>query len=147
MSDRYVLGLPSAALDRANHHFAVVDPDPDLQIDAFLRAKLLGVVFEDFLHAECGEQCALWVILMRDGRPKECEDAFARGLRDITAVAMDRVHHQLERGSYYRPGVVRVEVLDQLYGALDVREQRGDRLALAVDRCGLARFRRRERFS
>jgi hypothetical protein len=47
---------------------------------------------------------------------------------------MRRVDHQLERRIDDRARLLRVEVLHQLGRALDIREQSGDRLALAVDR-------------
>jgi len=49
-------------------------------------------------------------------------------------VAMRRVDHQLQRRVDDRAGLLRVEVLHQLGRALDIREQRRDRLALALGR-------------
>ena len=70
---------------------------------------------------------------MGDWRTEQREDAVTRGLRDVSAVAADRVDHQLECRVNDAPRFFGVEVLLELGRALDVGEQRGDRLALAVD--------------
>jgi hypothetical protein len=44
------------------------------------------------------------------------------------------IYHELQCGIDNGARLFRVEVLDQLHRALDVGEQRGDRLALALDR-------------
>src|SRR5690348_1153781 len=90
------------------------------------------------------------MILMRDRGAEQREDTVAGRLRHIALVAMHRVHHQLERGIDQPARLLRVEVLDQLHRALYIAEQRGDGLALAVDRprtiwllCRDANFRER----
>ena len=74
------------------------------------------------------------MVLVRDRRAEQREDAVAGGLHDVAVVAMDRVHHQLERRIDDRARLLGIEVLHQLRRALDVGEQRRDRLALAVER-------------
>ena len=54
-------------------------------------------------------------------------------LHDVAVVAMDRFDHQLERRIDDRARFLGIEVLHQLGRALDVGEQRGDRLALALE--------------
>jgi hypothetical protein len=44
---------------------------------------------------------------------------------------MDGVDHQLQRRIDQGTGFLGIEVFDQLHRSFDVREQRGDRLALA----------------
>ena len=85
-------------------------------------AQLVGVTLEVLLHPAGGVQGALRMILMRDRRAEQREDAIPRRLRHIALVAMHRVHHQLERGIDQAARLLRVEVLDQLHRALDVRE-------------------------
>jgi len=63
---------------------------------------------------------------------KEGENAVTSGLRHVTAIVMNRVNHQLECRIDKRARLFGVEVLYQLHRALDVGEQRRDRLALAV---------------
>ena len=48
---------------------------------------------------------------------------------------MDRVHHRLQRRIDDRLRILGIEVFDQIHRALDVGEQRRDRLALAVGSC------------
>jgi hypothetical protein len=62
------------------------------------------------------------------------KNAVAGGLHDITVVAVDGINHQLECGIDDRAGFFGVEVLHQLHRALDVREESGDGLTLAVER-------------
>ena len=69
---------------------------------------------------------------MRYRRAEQREDAIARGLHDISVVAMHRGDHQLQCRIDDRARLLRIEVLLQFGRALDVREQRGDRLALAI---------------
>ena len=63
-------------------------------------------------------------------------------LHDVAVVAADRVDHQLQRGIDNRARFFGVEVLLQLGRSLDVGEQRGDRLALAVRDVRVGLFRR-----
>ncbi len=69
---------------------------------------------------------------MPDRRAEQGENSVARRLYDVTVVAMDRVHHQVQRRVDNRTRLLRVEVRHQLGRALDIREQRRDRLALAL---------------
>ena len=81
---------------------------------------------------------------MRDRRTEQCEDAVAGRLHDVAVVAMDRVDHQLQRGVDNRARLFGIEVLHQLGRALDVGEQRRDRLALALEIFRRGRRRRLE---
>ena len=72
------------------------------------------------------------MVLVRDRRAEQREDAVAGGLHDVAVVAMDRVDHQPQRRIDNRARLLGVEVLHQLHRALDVGEQRRDRLALAL---------------
>jgi hypothetical protein len=70
---------------------------------------------------------------MGHGRPEQREDAVARRLRNVTAVAMHRRHHNLQHRIDDRARLLGIEIAHQLRRTLDVGEQRRDRLALAVD--------------
>ena len=72
------------------------------------------------------------MVLVRDGRAEQREDAIAGGLHDVAVVAANRVDHQLERWIDNRARLFRIEILLKLSRSLDVGEQCGDRLALAV---------------
>jgi hypothetical protein len=53
------------------------------------------------------------VILVGNRCAKEREDTIAKGLRYISLIAMDRFHHDLQRGVYDPPCVFWVEIFDQ----------------------------------
>ena len=73
------------------------------------------------------------MVLVRNRRAEQCEDAVAGGLHDVSAITMDRVDHQLKRWIDDLPRLFRVEVLHQFHRTLDISEQRGHRLALAIE--------------
>jgi hypothetical protein len=98
-----------------------------------LLAQLVGVTLELVQHSQRSVERALRVVFMRDRRTKQSEDAVTRGLRDVAAVALHRLHHQLESRIDDCAGLLGVEVLYQVHRSLDVREQHSDRLALALD--------------
>ena len=133
MADRHVIRVQVVLADRADHDRAAVHADADLQVDALLAAQPLGVAPPAFLHPQRGEQRPLGVVFVGQRCAEQREDAVAHGLRHVALVAMDRVHHELERRVDDRARVFRVEVFDEGHRALDVGEQRGDRLAFAVD--------------
>jgi hypothetical protein len=71
------------------------------------------------------------MVLLRDRRAEQRENAVAGGLHHATVVALDGVGHQLERRVDDRTCFFRVEILLKFGGALDICEQRRDRLAFA----------------
>src|ERR1700687_4114911 len=77
-------------------------------------------------------KCTLRMFLVRDGRAEQCEDAVAGRLRNVAAVAMHRRHHKLQHRIDDRARLLGIELAHQLGRALDVSEQRGDSLALAL---------------
>jgi hypothetical protein len=74
------------------------------------------------------------MVFVRDGCTEQREDAVPRRLRDVTAVAMHRLHHKLQHRIDDRARLFGIEIAHQFGRALDVGEQRGDGLALAI-RC------------
>ena len=76
------------------------------------------------------------MVLVRDRRTEQREDAVAGRLHDVAVVAMHRLDHELQRRVDDRARLLGIEIRHQLGRALDVGEQRRDRLALAVDRFG-----------
>ena len=69
---------------------------------------------------------------MRNRRPEQREYSIAGRLHHVPVVTTHRVDHQLQCGVYNRARFLGVEVLLQLGRALDIGEQRGDDLALAL---------------
>jgi hypothetical protein len=78
MPDRRVLGMP-ADLYRSYHHLAGVNPDPRLDGNPAIRAHALGVTTQLLLHRQRRMKCALRMVLVRDGRAEDCEDAVTFG--------------------------------------------------------------------
>jgi hypothetical protein len=77
-------------------------------------------------------KCALRVVLVRNRRAEQGKNAVARRLRDIAIVAMHRRHHQTQNRVNDRASVLGIEIAQQFGRALDIREQRRDGLAFAV---------------
>ena len=131
MTDRRVFGM-AAGLDRPHHHFARVHPDAGFNGNLALRAQTVGVATQLLLHRQRRMKCPLRMVLMRDRRAEQSEDAVAGRLRNVAAVAMHRLHHKLQHRVDDRARLLGIEIAHQLRRALDVGEQRGDRLALAL---------------
>jgi hypothetical protein len=72
------------------------------------------------------------LVLVGDRRAEQSEDAITGGLHDVAVVATHCVDHKPERRIDDRAGILGIEVLLKFGGALDVGEQRRDRLALAT---------------
>ena len=131
MTDRRVFRMASG-LDRPHHHLARVHPDAGFNRNLALRAQTVGIATQLLLHRQRRMKCALRMVLVRDGRAEQSEDAVAGRLRNVAAVAMHRRHHQLQHRVDDRARLLGIEIAHQLRRALDVGEQRGDRLALAL---------------
>ena len=123
----------AAGLDRAHHDFAGVDSDADLDSGAAPLPKVLAAAAEVVARRKGRVNCPLRMVLMRDRRTEQREDAVAGRLHDVAVVAMDRIDHQLQRRIDNRARLFGIEVAHQFGRTLDVGEQRGDRLALALD--------------
>jgi hypothetical protein len=74
------------------------------------------------------------MVFVRHRSAEQREDPVVGGLHDVTVIAMDRVDHQFEGRIDNRTRLFGIEVFHQLHRAVDVGEQRRDRLALAVER-------------
>ena len=131
--DRRVFGMAAAGRDRAHHHFAGVHADARLDRQIAGLAQSRRIAAQLFLHPKRSVQRALRMILVRDRRAEQREDSVASRLHDVAVVAADRVDHQLECGIDNRARLFGIEVLLEFRRAFDVREQRGDRLALTVN--------------
>ena len=73
------------------------------------------------------------MILVGQGRAEERHDAVAHDLVHGSFVAVHRLHHVLEDGIQELPRFLGIAVGQQLHGALQVREQHRDLLALALE--------------
>jgi hypothetical protein len=144
MANRRVLSLPRTCLDRAHHDLAGVDPDAPLDSRAAVGDHFCRIPLQFLPDAQRGIQRPLRMVLVRDRRAEQGEDAVAGRLNDVAVVAMRCVDHQLQCRVDNRARLLRVEVLHQLGRAFDVREQRRHRLALAVDHRRSIRLPRRD---
>ena len=133
MTDWRVFGMPSG-FDRPHHHLARVHPDPRFDGNLALRAQTVSVATQLLLHRQRRMKCALRMVLVRNRRAEQSENAVAGRLRDVAAVAMHRRHHKLQHRVDDRARLFGIEIAHQLGRALDIGEQRGDRLALALER-------------
>jgi hypothetical protein len=86
------------------------------------------------MHLKRGIQRPLRMVLMRHRRTEQCEDAVAGRLHHVTLVVADRFDHDAQRRVDDRTRVFGVEILHQFGRALDIGEQRSDRLAFALER-------------
>src|SRR5579864_8967824 len=97
MPERRVFNMALAGRNRTDHHLAGVHPDAGFDRRVASRTQLRRVAAHLVLQPEPRIKRALWVVFVGYWRAKQGEDAVAGGLRYITAVMMDRIHHQLER--------------------------------------------------
>src|SRR5215472_15500413 len=74
------------------------------------------------------------MVFVSNGCPEHRENAIPGGLRNVAAVAAASVDHQVQRRINDPSCLFRIEAFHQLGRASDVGEQRGDRLALALER-------------
>jgi hypothetical protein len=130
MTDRHVLGM-STNLYRSHHHLARVHPDAGFNRNLALVPQTLGVATQFLLHRQRRMKCALRMVLVRDRRAEQSEDAVAGRLRYVTAIAMHRLHHKVQHRIDDRARLLGIQIAHQLGRALDIGEQRRDGLALA----------------
>jgi hypothetical protein len=134
-------GLPNrrvvhaeVAANRPHDDITRVKPDPDANGSPLSPPHVFRVSLYRFLHPQRGVTGAHGMIFMGDGRAKQRHDSVAHHLVDRTLVPMDRVHHQLEHWIEDLPGLLGVAIGQQLHRALEVGEENGDLLALALER-------------
>ena len=132
MTDRRVFGMASS-LDRPYHHFARVHSHAGFDRNLALGTQTVGIATQLLLHRQRRMKCALRMILVRDRRAEDCEDAVAGRLRNVAAVTMHRCHHKLQHRVDDRARLLGIEIAHQLGRAFYVGEQGGDGLALAIE--------------
>ena len=133
MTDWSVLGMP-ANLYRTHYYLARVHADARFDRNLTLCAETLGIAMQLLLYRERRMQSALRMVFVRDGRAEQRENSVAGRLRNVAAVAMHCRYHELQHRVDDRARLLGIKIAHQLRRSLDVGEQRGDGLALAVDR-------------
>ena len=126
------------------HAQVVTDaPDDDLarvgahahrEVEPALAPHIVGEGPEIARHLERRRAGALGVVLVGDGGAEERHDAVAGVLVDGPLVAVDAVGENAEEAIEEAMPVLGVDALGELHRARDVREEHGDRLALALER-------------
>jgi hypothetical protein len=79
-------------------------------------------------------QSPSFTLLESERRPEQCHDPIAHHLVDGALVTVDGLHHQLEDGIEDLACFLGIAVGQQFHRALQVGEQHGDLLALALKR-------------
>src|SRR5215467_12890033 len=98
MADWSILSVVGAGLNRSHNNFAGIHAYPDLERSLSLGPHAVAVPPYLLLHSQRRIDSSLWMVLVGDRRPEQREDSIAGGLHDVTAIAMDGINHQLERG-------------------------------------------------
>jgi hypothetical protein len=95
---------------------------------------LLGVPLDGFLHPQRGVAGPHGVILVRQRGAEQGHDAVAHDLIHRALVAVDGLHHPFENRVEELARLLGVPVSEELHRTLEVGEQHGDLLALALQR-------------
>ena len=122
------------AADRADDDLARVEADPDLHLHPVRAARVVRVALQRLLHPERGVARAHGVILVGERRAEEGHDPVAHHLVHGALVAVDGLHHAFEHGVEELARLLGIAVGEQLHRALEVGEEHGDLLALALQR-------------
>ena len=94
---------------------------------------LVRVEVDPPLHPQRGVAGAHRVVLVGDRRAEQRHDPVAHHLVDRALVVMDGLHHPLEDRVEELARLLGVAVGEQLHRALEVGEEHGDLLALALE--------------
>ena len=133
LADRRVVHVQIVA-DGADDDLAGIQPDADLDHGRLRAAHLLRVLLHALLHPERRVARPHRVILVGEGRAEEGHDPVAHHLVHGALVAVDGLHHVLEHGIEELARLLGIAVGEQLHRALEVGEEHGDLLALALER-------------
>jgi hypothetical protein len=95
--------------------------------------RVVRVALQRLLHPQGGVARADRVVLMGERRAEERHDAVAHHLVHRALVAVHRLHHSLQHRIEEFARLLGVAVGQQLHRALQVREEDGDLLPLALE--------------
>ena len=132
LADRGVAHAQIVA-DGAHHDLAGVESDADLDRDALGPAHLFGVTLDRLLHANRRVAGPHRVILVGERGAEERHDPVAHDLVDRTLVLVNRLDHALEDGVENLARLFRIAVRQELQRALEIGEEDGHLLALALE--------------
>jgi hypothetical protein len=118
--------------DGAHDDLPGVQPDADLDHGPVRASHLFRIRLHGLLHPERREAGSHGVVLVGEGGAEEGHDPIAHHLVHGALVAVDGVHHQREEGIENLARLLGIAVGEQLHGALEIGEEHGDLLALAL---------------
>jgi hypothetical protein len=120
--------------DGADQHVPRVQTDANLNRDAVAPLHLVAVPREIVEHPEGGVSGAKRMVLERERRAEERHDPVAEHLVHGALVGVNRFHHDLEHRIQELSRLLGIAIHQELHRALDVGEDDGDLLALALHR-------------
>ena len=97
--------------------------------------NLVRISRDGLLHPERRITSAHGMILVGDRGAEQGHDSIAHNPVHGALVAVDRLNHAFEHGVEELLRVLRVAISKQLHRTLDVGEQHGDLLPLALEGC------------
>ena len=106
MSDRHVVGMRIAGLERAHYHLAGIYADANFDRYSAALEKSVAVRANVLVHAECGMNCALRVIFVRS---RSAEDAVASVLH-VAVIVAGSIDHSLQCRIDDRAGFLGIEL-------------------------------------
>jgi hypothetical protein len=122
----------SAGVDISTKPNPRVQADSNIERETVRSANLRRIASDGGLHVERGVARAHCVIFVGHGRAEERHDPVAHHLVHGALVAVDRLHYVLKDRIQELAGLFGVAVSEQLHRALQVGEEYGDLLALAL---------------
>ena len=132
LADRGVIHVKVIA-DRPHHHLSGVQTDPNVDERALAPAQLLGVALDRLLHAQGGVTRPQAVVFESEGCSEQRHDSVAHHLVYGPLVTVDGLHHPFKHRIKDLAGLFGIAVGKQLHRALEVGEEHGHLLALALE--------------
>ena len=126
----------------ARHHRPGVDPDVQRERPADPPLPAAIERAHALAHQQGRAQAALGIVLVRSRRAEHGHDGVADELLDEPLIALDRRGHLAEEIGLDRPHVLGIEPFAERGESGQVREEHGDRSAVAVGRRGRGGRRR-----
>ena len=120
----------------ARYHRTGVDPDVELERSPHPPLPAAIERTHPVAHQEGRAQAALGIVLVRAGGAEDGHDGVAHELFDEAFVALDRRRHLAEEVGLDRAHILGIESFAERGESGQVREEHGDRAAVAVGRDG-----------
>ena len=133
LADRRVIHVQGIT-DGADDDLAGVETHPDLNGHALGPLNLLGIVVHRILHLQGRITRPRCVVFVRQRRAEEGHDPVAHDIVHRALVPVNGFDHAFHHAFQELARLLGIAVGDELHGALEVGEQHGDLLALALDR-------------